>query len=218
MDEIDDPKGMILSKIASGTYIQYIKEDLELVHHNINNHRDKVLAKDNQLLDEQGTKRDFCPSCHKKYEFSNPPHLLKCCHRLCRTCMNDQYSTVDSSETKIMIKCAVDNLENEYTKPAALLEDHKEQEYDNFNAFLEILCPVDYELCNHIFYAEDVLDDEEMELREVMVQNRQPSIKKSTRMDSRISHTVDSVYRQTANREKFIEQLKYDCECPICMM
>ena len=221
LDQANDPQRFILNKIASGTYIEFIKEDLETVNHNINNYRDQVVFKDNQILEDQGKKRDFCSNWSKKYEFSNPPHTLKWCHRLCRNWIQIQYNKYDEGVEKVNIKWPIENIDQEYVKPAALLEENKEQDFDNFNAFLEILFPVDYDLCNQIFYNEDAMlddDEEELLMREVMVQEnlKDPSMNKTLSRMSMAGETAR--YRQTANREKFIEQLKYDCECPICMM
>jgi hypothetical protein len=87
-------------------------------------------------------------------------------------------------------------------------EENKEQ-FDNLNAFLEITVPVDFELFNEIFYEnEDMLDDEDLEIREVFVQGEgkfYEQVRKNTVISSHKMAASSSL-----NRERFIEQLKYD--------
>jgi hypothetical protein len=71
---------------------QLLVEDISSVRHNITYFKDIVVREDNIILETKGRKRDFCPGCLQKYSFNNPPHILNCCHRLCRECISDSYS------------------------------------------------------------------------------------------------------------------------------
>ena len=219
LNQANNLQQFILNKIATGSYLEYIKGDLNIVYHNIHNFKDQVVFKDNQILEEQDKKREFCSNWNKKYEFNNPPHSLKWFPRFFQNWIQVQCSKYDKSVENVHIKWPVKNVDQEYVKPAALLEDNKEQGLDNFNAFLEILFPVDYDLCYKIFYNEDamIVDEEELKIREVMIQERfrDPTVNRTL---SHMSISRDAKFRQTANKEKFIEQLKYYCECPICMI
>lgn len=183
--------------------------------HNIRNFKDLVVREDNILLEEKGKRRTYCPKCFKEYNFNNPPHQLKCCHRLCRECISEVYSEVGDT---VKLTCAIDSTTQDYPKPSALVgnEENKEQ-YNNLNSFLEITVPVDFELFNEIFYGEDhFADDEDLQVREVFIQG-EGKFTEQLRSGSVIS-TLQNRKGNSLNREKFVEQLKYDCECPICMM
>lgn len=106
-----------------------------------------------------------------------------------------------------------------YNKPAALIENEEnKQQFNNLNAFLEITVPVDFELFNEIFYADEFADDnEELEIREVYVQGEGKFIE-TLKNNELISKTKSNQFASSLNREKFVEQLKYDWECPICLM
>ncbi|CAI2383764.1 unnamed protein product [Moneuplotes crassus] len=216
LEEVKDPKSLILLKIAQGGYSEYVIENKESVDHNINEFRELVIREDNIIMEEKGKKRDFCPKCMKKYDFHNPPHALRCCHRLCRDCIRELY---DENAPKIKIKCAVDEKEHEYPKPADLIENEENKErFDNFNAFIEITIPVDFELFNEIFYGDIAFgDEEELQIREVYVQGEGKFTEK-LRSGTIVSMKKSAGLSTSLNREKFIEQLKYDCECPICLM
>jgi len=104
----------------------------------------------------------------------------------------------------------VDGDNHSYSKPAALIENEENKElFDNFNAFIEITIPVDFELFNEIFYNNEAFDDEELEIQEVYVQGEGKFTQK-LRSGTVISMTKGAIGNTSLNREKFIEQLKYD--------
>lgn len=98
-----------------------------------------------------------------------------------------------------------------YNKPAALIENEEnKQQFNNLSAFLEITVPVDFELFNEIFYADEFINDnEELEIREVYVQG-EGKFTETLKNDQIISTTKLNQFASSLNREKFVEQLKYD--------